>query len=452
MHRFDRASTWALPIFPTRRATTMDEALATTIVREAYMFAYPLVLMDMTRRVRSTDPTNAFTHFRAFPPGDFRDVVRPNFDTLYSFAWLDVSEEPMVVSVPDTGGRYYMLPMLDMYSDVFAVIGSRTTGTGAGHYAVVEAGWAGSLPDGATRIEAPTAGVWVIGRIQTNGVADYETVHQIQDALEVTPLSVWPAPPSSPVADVDETIDRTVGPADQVAAMTGAEFFEYAARLLQSNPPHLIDQPMVARMRRVGIEPGERLDADALDPVVRAAIDAAPAVCLEEMEAAVRNAAPLRNGWAFMRSNIGVYGTNYRFRAGIALVGLGANLPEDAIYPLVYLDADGEPPTGDKDYVLHFDAADLPPVDAFWSVTMYDGEGFTVPNALDRYALGDRDPLRYNDDGSLDLYLQHESPGDELASNWLPAPRGPIGVTMRLYAPRSEVLDGTWSPPPLTPR
>jgi hypothetical protein len=155
------------------------------------------------------------------------------------------------------------------------------------------------------------------------------------------------------------------------------------------------------------------------------------------------------NGWQMNTDSIGVYGNFYLKRAIVSMLGLGANQPEDAIYPLNVGDADGQPLNGDHDYMLHFEPAELPPVDAFWSVTMYDAEGFHAANAINRFALGDRDALTYNDDGSLDLYLQHEAPGPERESNWLPAPRGPLGVTMRLYAPRAEALDGRWNPPPI---
>jgi hypothetical protein len=165
------------------------------------------------------------------------------------------------------------------------------------------------------------------------------------------------------------------------------------------------------------------------------------------MQAALPKLNPVVNGWSIGRSNMGVYGTNYLYRAVIAMVGLGANLVEDAVYPLLLHDGSGDEPVGDHNYVLHFDADQLPPVDAFWSVTMYDAEGFPVPNPLDRYALGDGDPLNYNDDGSLDLYIGHESPGTDREPNWLPAPLGPLGVTLRLYAPRPEILDGRWNPP-----
>jgi hypothetical protein len=426
------------------------------IAQEAYVFLYPLVLMDITRRVATNlplgvkpglGPSNVFSHMAAFPPGDFKEVVRPNFDTLYSIVFLDLTHEPMVVSAPDTDGRYYMLPMMDMWTDVFAVPGSRTTGTSAGHFAVVPQGWNGAVPDGTTRIEAPTPYVWIIGRTQTNGPADYEAVHQTQSGFIVTPLSRWPEAPLEVEASVEASVDMDTAPLDQVSSLGGLDFFTYAAELMQLHPPHVTDQPIIARMARLGLDAGKPFNVDALSQEVRDALDGAPGSAQETMQSALPKLNPVVNGWSIGRSNMGVYGTNYLYRAVIAMVGLGANLVEDAVYPLLLHDGSGDEPVGDHNYVLHFDADQLPPVDAFWSVTMYDAEGFPVPNPLDRYALGDGDPLNYNDDGSLDLYIGHESPGTDREPNWLPAPLGPLGVTLRLYAPRPEILDGRWNPP-----
>ncbi len=428
------------------------------IAEEAYLYLYPMVLMDVTRRVATNvplglkpglGPANVFSHMTAFPPGDFKEVVRPNFDTLYSSVFLDLRDEPVVVSAPDTDGRYYMLPMLDMWTDVFAAPGSRTTGTSADHFVVVPQGWDGAVPEGTIRIEAPTPYVWIIGRTQTNGPADYEAVNEIQRGFIATPLSRWPAAPSQVEVSVDASVDMDTAPLNQVNSMSGLDFFSYASELMQLHPPHVTDQPIIARMSRIGIEAGKPLDVEALSQELRDALDGAPRSTLETMQAAIPRGSPVVNGWSMARSNIGVYGTNYLFRAVIAMIGLGANVAEDAVYPILLHDSSGDEPVGVNNYFLHFDADQLPPVDAFWSVTMYTAEGFPVPNPLDRYALGDRDPLNYNDDGSLDLYLGHENPGVDREANWLPAPQGPLGVTMRLYAPRSEILDGRWDPPPL---
>ncbi len=423
---------------------------------EAYTYLYPLVLMDVTRRqavnveagkIFGRGPMNAFTNVRAFPPADFRDVVRPNFDTLYSVAWLDLTKEPMVLTAPDTQGRYYMLPMLDMWTDVFACPGKRTTGTVACHFAVVPPGWQGKLPEGAQRIDAPTPYVWIIGRTQTNGSSDYEAVHKVQDGYTITPLSQLGKAPRPVTAMIDPTVDMKTAPMTQVAGMTAAKYFGYATELLKVNPPHPTDQPIVARMRRIGIECGKAFDFGKAAPAVKRALERAAPDALKAMRSKIPTLARVINGWQINTDTIGVYGNYYLKRAIVALLGLGANLPEDAVYPISLSDADGKPLHGANQYVLRFAKNEIPPVGAFWSVTLYGKDGFPTANALKRNAIGDRDALKYNADGSLDIFIQRESPGKDKESNWLPAPSEDFNLTMRLYAPKVEVIDGRWTPP-----
>jgi hypothetical protein len=240
-------------------------------------------------------------------------------------------------------------------------------------------------------------------------------------------------------------------PLEQVNRMPAAEYFGYAAELMKVNPPHIVDQPIVARLKRLGIEVGQSFDFEKADPAVRAALDQAAVDGLKALYAKIPTLARVVNGWQMNTDTMGVYGTYYLKRAIVAMVGLGANLPEDAIYPLNVADSEGQPLAGARKYLLHFGKDELPPASAFWSITLYDQDGFQVANPLNRFAIGDRDALRYNSDGSLDLYVQHGSPGPDRASNWLPAPAGPFNLTMRLYAPRAEALDGRWAPPPVKP-
>jgi hypothetical protein len=425
------------------------------IATEAYVYLYPLVLMDVTRRVMTNSapkpespagPMNMFHHLRTFPPADFKDVVRPNFDTLYSLAWLDVGDEPMIVSVPDTEGRYYLLEMLDMWTDAFAVPGKRTSGTAAAHFALVPQGWQAKLPKDVERIDAPTMYVWIIGRTQTNGPKDYEAVHEVQDGFRITPLSEWGKAPKPAKFQLDTTVDMKTTPMKQVETMRAADYFEYAAELMKLHLPHVSDWSIVARMKRIGIEAGESFEFKEADAAVKRGLEQAPAAGLQWMKSTAPSIARVANGWQMNTETMGVYGNAYLRRAVVALVGLGANQPEDAVYPMSLGDADGKPFNGSNDYVLHFGKQELPPVDAFWSVTLYDADGFPVANALDRHALGDRDPLKFNADGSLDLYLQQNSPGKDREANWLPTPAGEFTLTMRLYAPKAEVLDGRWLP------
>jgi hypothetical protein len=427
------------------------------IATEAYVYLYPLVTMDVTRRVMTNvppgvkegfGPTNAFHHFKAFPPVDFREVVRPNFDTLYSTAWLDLGKEPAIVSVPDTAGRYYLLPMLDMWTDVFAVPGKRTSGTKAASYALVPPGWKGTLPKGVERIDAPTRYVWIIGRTQTNGPSDYKAVHAVQSGYAVTPLSNWGRKTVAPKFVPDTTVDMKTEPLAQVNAMTAAKYFAYGAELMKRHPPHLSDWSQLARLRRIGIEPGKSFDLSKVDPAVRAALERAPAEGLERIRAFVPRMGRVENGWQVLTDSMGVYGNNYLRRAAVAMIGLGANQPEDAVYPLNLMDADGKPLEGGVRYVIHGEKGRFCPANAFCSLTMYDEDGFQVANPLNRFAIGDRDNLKFNADGSVDIYISHQSPGADKESNWLPAPaKGKLGLTMRLYAPKHEVLDGSWAPP-----
>ncbi|PWB89913.1 hypothetical protein C5688_13225 [Methylocystis sp. MitZ-2018] len=416
-----------------------------------------MISMDVTRRVMTNvepgkkpgaGPMNEFHHVRTYPPAEFRDVVRPNFDTLYSIAWLDLTKEPIILSTPDTRGRYYLLPLLDMWTDVFAAPGKRTSGARAGDFAIVQQNWKGRLPAGVEQIDAPTPYVWIIGRTQTNGHQDYNAVHAVQDGYKLTPLSRWRKPPKPVATKVDPNVDMKTPPLEQVEAMPAGKFFSYGAELMKTNPPHVTDWSQLARLKRIGIEHGKSFDFDSADPAVKRALEKARADGLALMKEKTPTLARVVNGWQMNTDTMGVYGDYYLKRAIVAQVGLGANQPEDAIYPLNLADSDGKPLKGEEKYVLHFTKAEMPPVDAFWSITLYDGQGFQVGNALNRFAIGDRDPLKYNADGSLDLYIQNASPGAEKESNWLPSPaNGSENLTMRLYAPKPPALDGRWAPP-----
>jgi hypothetical protein len=425
------------------------------IAVEAYIYFYPLVLMEATRKVGTNvekpvglrGPINTFAHVREFPPASFRDVVRPNFDTLYSSAWLNLKKEPVILSVPDIQGRYYMMPMLDMWTDVFSVPGKRTTGTKPGHFALVGPKWNGTLPKGVNRIDSPTSTVCIIGRTQTNGPKDYAAVNKIQDGYGLTPLSQWGKESKTAPVKIDPAVDMKTPPMIQVDNMPASEYFKLAFEIVRDNPPHIIDTPILSRMSRIGLFVGKSFDMNKADPIVKEALEQTPSIGLKTMKEKMPTMAKQINGWQMNTESMGVYGTNYLRRAIVALIGLGANLPEDAVYPINLADSEGKPTDGQYKYVLHFDKDQLPPVEAFWSVTMYDAQGFPVSNEINRCAIGDRDDLKYNADGSLDLFIQNEKPPADKVSNWLPAPKDPFGVVLRLYAPRSEVIQGGWVPP-----
>jgi hypothetical protein len=437
----------------------ISQEAAHAIGVDAYLYFYPLVTMDITRKQSvniepgkeiGKGPMNMFVSVPAYPPADLKVVVRINFDTLYSIAWLDLTKEPQVVSAPDTHGRFYLLPMLDMWSDVFASPGWRTTGTAAGNFLVTPPGWTGTVPEGFTRLAAPTPYIWVIGRTKTDGEADYPAVHAIQAGYKVTPLSRWGKAQEPVTVAIDPTVDMKTPPKVQVDTMPAAAYFAYAAELLKLHPPHGTDQPIVARMKRIGIEPGKGFDLEMLDPAVKKALESAPEEAQRLMTWKVTTLARIANGWSMNTDTMGVYGNYYLKRAMVAQLGLGANLPEDAIYPMNLFDDSGKPLDGASRYTLHFAKGATPPVNAFWSITLYDSDGFQVANVLNRFAVSSYMPFKTNTDGSLDLYFQNESPGKGKEANWLPAPKGAFNLCMRLYSPKSEALTGKWNPPPVT--
>jgi hypothetical protein len=442
---------------PVPAAPTEQEARAIAV--DAYLYFYSLISMDITRKVFTNieagkipgrGPMNAFHSMNAYPPASDKSVVRYNFDTLYSAAWLDMSKEPMVVSAPDTNGRYYLLPMLDMWTDVFASPGWRTTGTKAGNFLLTPPGWTGNVPAGMTRIEAPTPIVWIIGRTKTDGPSDYEAVNKIQAGYKITPLSQWGKPAVPVKATIDPTVDMKTPPKTQVDSMPVERYFAYAAELLKTIPPHITDQPIMAQLRKIGFERGRSFDVAKLDPVIRKALAGVPQEAQRLMEWKIPTLARVVNGWSMNTDTMGVYGNYYLKRAIVTQVGLGANLPEDAIYPINLADESGKPLEGANAYRLRFERGEIPPANAFWSITLYDAEGFQVANPLNRFNLSSWMPLKHNADGSLDLYFQNESPGEDKQANWLPAPKGAFNLLMRLYAPRSEALTGKWNPPPVT--
>jgi len=337
-----------------------------------------------------------------------------------------------------------------MWTNVFASPGWRTTGTQVGNFLITPPGWTGNVPSGMTRISAPTPYVWILGRTKTDGSADYDAVHKIQAGYKITPLSQWGKAPVPPTATIDPSVDMKTPPKVQVDTMSAEKFFAYAAELLKVIPPHITDQPIVAQLQKIGFELGKSFDLSKASPVVQRALASAPGEAQQLMTWAVPTIARVTNGWSMNTTVMGVYGNWYLKRAIVAQLGLGANLPEDAIYPYNLGDETGKPLDGANKYTLHFDQGETPAADAFWSVTLYDAEGFQVANPLNRFNLSSWMSLKHNADGSLDLYFQNESPGKDKEANWLPAPKGAFNLLMRLYAPRPAALIGKWNPPPVT--
>lgn len=432
---------------------------------EAYIYGYPLVTMEMTRRVMTNvekpegtrAPMGHFVRMREYPTAEFRDVTAPNADTLYTTAWIDVGQEPYVLSLPEAKDRYYLFPMLDGWTDVFQVPGKRTTGTGPQKYAITGPGWKGKLPDGVKEYKSPTNIVWLLGRIYCTGTPeDYAAVHKLQDEISIVPLSSYGKSYTPPTGKVDRSIDMKTAVREQVNALNVEAYFTLLAMLLADNPPNAADKPMVAKLAKLGIVAGKPFDGSKLGPVAKEAFSTVPKIANEKImlhlkEGIVTGDMTLEHGWVFT-TKAGFYGTSYLQRALITAIGLGANRPQDAIYPT------SEGPnilgayTGEKKYVMHFPKGQLPPAKGFWSLTMYDKDYFFVKNPLNRQSISARQDLKANADGSVDLYIQNESPGADKESNWLPAPKDKFILMMRLYWPQEtkpSIIDGSWKIPPV---
>ena len=453
------AATFVSLILPNRaEALTPDEAKA--IAEEAYIYGYSLISVEMSRKVitnvekpiTTRAPMGQFANLREYPTAAFRDVTAPNADTLYSNAFVDVSEEPWVVSWPDMGDRYYVWEFYDAWVPVVFDPGSRTTGQKAQTYAITGPGWSGTLPDGVKEVKFPTSTVWILARTYSTGTPeDYKAVWALQDQFKLYPLSSWGKEYTPPPGKVDPTIDMKRSVRASVNALDAEQFFGWMAELMKDNPPAPEDAPIVAKIAKIGIVPGEKFDLAKFEPGVAEAIKAAPAAAWAKIDAYTAKSGVVKQGW-LINLKIGHYGTDYMARAWLSAFGIPANAPKDAVYPVGLTDADGQPlDTSKNDYVIHFASKDdLPPAQGFWSLTMYDSEYFFIPNALNRYTLSERNDLKSNADGSIDLYLQKDNPGPDKESNWLPAPDGKFIPMFRLYWPKEtspSVLDGTWWPP-----
>jgi hypothetical protein len=416
------------------------------IAERAYIFAYPLVLIEATR---VGQPVNVFTHVPQFPRPDTRKVVRPNADTLYTIAWIDLAKEPILIHIPDSGGRFYLLQFMDAWSETFANPGKRTTGTGEIWFAFTGPGWTGELPDDVTRYDAPTNIVWLLGRTQTNGVSDYDNVHAFQRGMRIMPLSTYPNGEQKLASTLAFGKSGDVTPPDRAKAMTPAEFLTACARVMKANAPHCADNSMVADLALIGIIPGEDFAPSTLTPEQLQAVNEGVHAGSAHVESFADRSHQVKPSWNTFIRNVGRYGTDYISRAITARLALGANPPEDAIYINTFTDKEGQPLNGSARYRMHFDSDQIPPVDAFWSMTAYDKDGYFIANPLGRYAIGDRDPLKFNPDGSLDLEVESQNPGADRESNWLPSGEGPFNLTMRLYSPKEAILSGIWQPPSL---
>lgn len=427
------------------------------LATDAYIYGYPLVTMEMTRRVMTNvetlegtrAPMGHLIRLREYPNASFTDVTAPNADTLYTTAFFDVGEEPWVLSLPDMQDRYALFPMLDGWTNVFQVPGKRTTGTAAQTYAITGPGWEGTLPAGVEEYKSPTSIVWLLGRIYCTGTPeDYAAVHALQDQCRLVPLSAYGTDYTPPPGMIDPSIDMKTAVRDQVNGLDAVEYFELLAELMKRNPPAAADAQVLDGFARIGLVPGQDFDASKLNADFA---DRIPEVAFDRIMLQFKLGKSVKhlNGWLF-DTETGLYGIDYLNRAFVTAIGLGANRVQDAVYPTSRQDADGNAYSGAHNYVMHFPQGQLPPARGFWSLTMYNDRYFFVDNPLNRYSISPRQDLKTNADGSVDLYIQHESPGKDKESNWLPAPPDKFVLMLRMYWPSEEspsIIDGTWVPP-----
>ena len=410
---------------------------------KGYLFAYPLVDFEATKVYGGS--VNVFNHISYFPTPETRIIVRPNVDTLYSFAFLDISQDPLYMMMPDTNNRYYVLEIMDAWTNVFESYGKRTTGTQKQEFFITNSSWQGEVPEGFIHVISPTKNAWIAGRIQTDGDWDLQNVTEIQQKMVLRKYSEQLG--NRELTSRNE--NNKTSPDFVVGNMTMEEFFNNFTESMKINVPADRDAPMLADLKKIGIEPGKDWNQEVLSiwdkMTLRLAVKIGQETVLKGMAVKTR-VEPLTNGWIYYTDTIGNYSTNYLTRAIVAHIGMAANLAVDAVYCQAYYDEEGNELDGNNNYVLHLAKEDLPHVNAFWSLTMYDVDSYLVPNEINKYAIRDRDQLVFNQDGSLDIYIQSTKTEEGKVANWLPAPKAKFNLTLRLYWPKQSVFDKTWKP------
>ena len=417
-------------------------------VEDAYVYAFPLVLMDATK-ISATNteeaftekaPVNQFIHSAALADAQFRNVVTPNVDTIYSQVWYDLSEEPMVYELPETD-RFCKVQVLDGWTNTAAVLDK------AGAYAITFSTWEGELPEGVTRIDVPTSMAWSITRIVLSGEEDLPNVRAIQEKMKLMPLSNYISgdtyePPKGSYSEENNYV-----PVDKVLSMDPVTFFNKANELMVKNPPAAADKEMLEKIAAVNIGPGMEFDTSVLTgDVAENWKTMLTEVRLKLIKEGQKFSKKLGQ-WDYFGEPIGDFNTEYAYRALVALAGLGANTVEVALYPKIEQDADGNTLTGEKSYILHFESYPQVLEGGFWSVTAYGDDDFLIDNPIDRYCINDRSGLQANDDGSVDVILSEDAPKD--TTNWLPVGDGGFHLFMRIYTPDMDALD-TWTAPTIT--
>lgn len=417
-------------------------------VEAAYVYTFPLVLMDATetsatnteKAATEKAPVNQFIHSVALADAQFKTVVTPNVDTIYSQVWYDLSEEPMVYELPETD-RFCKVQVLDGWTNTAAVLDK------AGAYAITLSTWEGELPEGVTRIDVPTSMAWSITRIVLTGEEDLPNVYAIQEKMKLMPLSDYISgdtyePPRGSYSEENDYI-----PVDKVLSMDPITFFNKANELMVKNSPAAADKEMLEKIAVVNIGPGMEFDISVLTgDVAENWKTMLTEIQLKLIKEGQKFSKKLGQ-WDYFGEPIGDFNTEYAYRALVALAGLGANTVEVALYPKIEQDADGNTLTGEKSYILHFESYPQVLEGGFWSVTAYGDDDFLIDNPIDRYCINDRSDLKVNDDGSVDVILSKDAPED--TTNWLPVDNGGFHLYMRIYTPDMDALE-TWTAPTIT--
>ena len=435
----------AATLLPVEKAAAAQQTLtAQSLLEQAYLYAFPLVLMDATRKVSTNTetpngpraPINQFIHAEKLADAASRAVVTPNVDTIYTQAFLDVGAEPMLYGVPQTD-RFFNVQVLDAWTNTAAVLEA------PGLYAITRSDWQGELPEGVQRINVPTTRVWTIARIVLSGQEDLPNVRAIQDKMQLMPLSAYQMDSwTAPAGTYDPAYDFV--PVQHVLALSPQEFFDTANQLMETNPPAAADAPVLRELAALHVGPGEKFDDKALGLFSGLRWKLMLLQLKGKLKAEAANYAQQMGQWIYYGDPIGDFGTAYTYRAMVALMGLGANTTDVAIYPKTDVDSTGAVLTGKKTYTLHIEAEPPTKEKGFWSVTAYGEDDFLIDNAIDRYCVNDRSGLHRNPDGSIDIILSKEAPED--TTNWLPVGEGDFHLFLRIYKPDTAALEG-WQPP-----
>lgn len=445
------------------RAQSVSPTEARQIAEDAYIYGYSLITTEVTRVQFSNvpkveelkAPMNQFANVPRYPPADYRGVSAPNADTLYSIAWLDLTQ-PQVFSHPDMGDRFFIFEVVDLWMhDLESSPSKRAAGGKAANYLFTGPGWKGEVPAGMKHIPVGTRYMVILGRTYADGTdKDYKAVNELQAKYKITPVASWGKdyrPAATPV-NANPGFSMTDKPQAVILEMGTAGYFDMMAKLMGDvSPPASEDKPMLQKMAKIGIVPGKPFEMSKLDPQVQAALKDIPQTALKKIEANKESVGQVVNGWVISKG-LGTYGTDYLKRAVVAAFGWPANQEKDAVYPYTEIDSTGQKLTGANKYTLTFAKGETPPVAGFWSITMYmvDQGWWFVPNKLNKFTVSPRNDLKYNGDGSLTLYFQTESPGPDKEANWLPAPTGQFIPMLRMYWPKDttpSILNGTWKVP-----